>query len=310
MRKRFLVASSSLLALPTLERLKRREDLEFLGLLTTPDRPKGRHGTPTPNELATALTAEPISIFKPTDETSMDGLLDELRPDLVVVIAYGRLIRKAALSKVPLGWINLHFSLLPAYRGAAPVQRALLAKEKIFGVTVFKLDEGMDTGPVIRQEKVTVEPRTAATDLLALMAEQGSEVISLAIDDLVAGREPYPQNGPSSLAPKIEKSELRLDLERNDEDLLAQILAFTRRPGVWFLLRGKRHIITKAKISPHNIPRGCISLLNNQALLGTSGLALEIERIIPEGRREMSGVEWLRGLRINDGDLIDAKELT
>lgn len=309
MKKRVLIASSSLLALPTFERLRERGDLDLLGLITTPDRAKGRHATPSPNELAASPVIQTLPIFKPADESSLNGFLDELEPDLIVVIAYGRLIRQSALDKVPLGWINLHFSLLPAYRGAAPVQRSLLAREERFGITVFKLDEGMDTGPIIRQERIDVAPGTNATDLLSEMAARGSDLITLAIDDLVAGLEPHPQSGPPSMAPKIAKPELRLNLDLEVEDLFAQIMAFTERPGVWFLLRGKRHIITRAKLSAEIVSPGCIGLIHNQALLGTGGRAIEIERIIPEGRREMSGVEWLRGLRLNEGDRIDSEEL-
>lgn len=303
MHKRVLIASSSLLALPAFESLKKKPGIDVVGLLSTPNRPKGRHGTPSPNELVENLADRQVQIWKPKDATDLMGVLESVRPDLVVVIAYGRLIKNAALEKVPLGWINLHFSLLPQYRGAAPVQRAILNGDDQFGVTVFRIDEGMDTGPVLVRERVEVESQWNASEILSHLAHVGVAAVDRGIDSLLAGDQGIPQSGPSSLAPKIDKKELRLDLRGGDEKVMRQIRAFTHTPGLWFTYRGRRHILTEAKRGAVQIDQGHLANLGGRAFIGTGGLSVEVVSVIPEGRREVSGGDWVRGLHFADGEV-------
>lgn len=298
-----VLASSSRVALPSLEMLRGRADLELLGLLTTPDRPKGRSGRSTPNELAEMLAREGLTIWKPGSHEELRHWANQVKPELVIVIAYGRLIPLDVIESVPEGWINLHFSLLPSYRGAAPVQRAILAGEREFGVTVFQIDSGMDTGPIYRQKTISIDHSLCATEVLERLSSEGSALIDATIDEIKAGSHPTPQEGAASYAPKISKSELHLNLSQDGSQVLRQALAFTREPGVWFTFRGKRHIVTAVARSEEDVPTGKIAVRMNQALLGTEGRAIEILSIIPEGKREMTGREWASGLRLRDGDV-------
>ena len=301
MSKRVLLASSSLLSLPTFHALKIRSDLEVVGILSTPDRPKGRHGTPSPNELVENLSSSRFDLWKPDTHSEILNSLDEAKPDLVVVIAYGRLIRKEALESVPLGWINLHFSLLPKFRGAAPVQRAILAGEDSFGVTVFKLDEGMDTGPILVRQPVVISKDATSSEILQRLSEDGAISVLQSIDRLLKGESPEDQSGESSLAPRISKEELRLDLDRSHVEILRQIRAFTKTPGVWFTYKGKRHRVTSARGSSTRVPLARLASIDGNAHLGTKDGSVEILAIVPEGKREMAGRDWIRGLHLSDG---------
>jgi methionyl-tRNA formyltransferase len=300
---RVVVASSSPLALPTIEMLQRKASIELLGLLTTPDRPKGRSGKSTPNELAELIAPVGMKIWKPSSHEEIDEWIRHVQPDLVVVISYGRLITKQAIESVPHGWINLHFSLLPAYRGAAPVQRAILAGEPDFGLTVFQIDTGMDTGPIYRQEITQVEQNLPATQILETLSLAGAALIEATLQDVQNDVQPKAQEGSPSLAPKIQKAELHLDLSKSGDLVLRQFLAFTKRPGVWFSFNGKRHVVTSVAPSNDRVPVGRIGVRNNRVFLGTRDNAIEILTLIPEGRKEMTGIEWARGLRIGEDEL-------
>lgn len=300
---RVVVASSSPLALPTIEMLQRKASIELLGLLTTPDRPKGRSGKSTPNELAELIAPVGMKIWKPSSHEEIDEWIRLVQPDLVVVISYGRLITKQAIEGVPHGWINLHFSLLPAYRGAAPVQRAILAGEPEFGLTVFQIDTGMDTGPIYRQEVTQVEQNLPATQILETLSLAGAALIEATLQDVQNNVQPKAQEGSPSLAPKIQKAELHLDLSKSGDLVLRQFLAFTKRPGVWFSFNGKRHVVTSVAPSNDLVPVGRIGVRNNRVFLGTRDNAIEILTLIPEGRKEMTGIEWARGLRIGEDEL-------
>lgn len=301
-RKRILLASSSLLALPTLQVLQTRSDLDLRGILTTPDKAKGRSGTPTPNELVQALTSYSLPIYKPEDEFALLELIDRIKPDLVMVIAYGRMIRRTALERVPLGWFNLHFSLLPRYRGAAPVQRALLDGGNDFGVTIFRIDEGMDTGPIFEQKSMEFSEESSATQILERLAVEGAGLIPALLTRIDRGDHGMAQQGPHSMAPKITKEQCRLNLDMDDEKVFNQLRALTERPGVWFLLNGRRHIITEARPTLEQVPLGYLSIRGGRALIGTSGRAVEVVTVVPEGKRRMSGVEWLRGRKLREGE--------
>ncbi len=305
MPTRVLIASSSLLALPTYEALVSKKEFEVVGLLSTPNRPKGRHGTPSPNELVEEFEKRGLQVWKPNDSAELLGLLDEIAPQLVVVIAYGRLIKEEALKRVPLGWLNLHFSLLPAYRGAAPVQRAILNGDESFGVTVFQLDEGMDTGPYFVRAAVETAPGWSATEILAHLSQSGSSAVLEATEMLLAGTSPVRQSGEVSQAPKIRKDELRLDLRAGSKLINRQIRAFTHSPGVWFIFRGRRHVITSATLDVHQLAVGKVMLFEGRALLGTGDGSMEIRSLVPEGKREMTGSEWIRGLHLSEGQSIE-----
>jgi methionyl-tRNA formyltransferase len=302
MMLRVLLASSSPLVLPLLENLRGDENVHLMGIISTPDKAKGRHGTPTPNDLVSTLIGDDLLVWKPESHEELLSVVKETNPDVVLVVAYGRLLRTEALESVRLGWVNLHFSLLPEYRGAAPVQRAILNGDDRFGFTYFKIDAGMDTGAIYLQEEIEVPDGSSATEILELLAIAGGERVSQLLQLIRDGFPPQPQLGAGSLAPKIGKPELQLELQSNRVQMLRQVRAFTSSPGTWFIFNGKRCILTEGRSSNDVVENFAIALLDGKALLGTGDASIEILRIIPEGKREMSGIEWLRGLRLIEGE--------
>jgi len=290
------IASSSLLARVVIEALEHSQN-EIVGFITMPDQPKGRSGSAKPNPFRELVSREwgSIPCFAPESDGDLQQVLQSLGPDLVVTLAYGRLIKEEALG-IPLhGWLNIHFSKLPLWRGAAPVQRSLLAGERESGVTTFKIDRGMDTGPIYLQSSFTYAQDECATEALERMAEIGAKQLMDAIAMIEGGIAPIPQQGKSSNAPKIDKRELRLRLGSTSVELMAQIRAFTSQPGVWFLYRGQRMIISKARQSSIKVEEDHIKDEHGKLLVGTRDGSIEIEKITPEGKREMSGSEFLRG---------------
>ena len=305
---RVAIASSSLLALPIIEELSKLSEVELVGFISTPDQPKGRSGKPTPNEFAGELEERGFHPYKPASGSALLDALDALAPDLVVVIAYGRLVKSDALKKPRFGWINLHFSLLPAYRGAAPVQRSLMDGSKLFGFSIFKLDEGMDTGPFYVKEEVPIENDLPATEILDELARRSAGSFRLVIEDIRSGRVPRPQEGTPSFAPKIQKQELHLNLALDGQTIYQRVLALTKKPGVWFTFKSKRLVINRAIRSASTVPPFHFKLEKGVLLLGLNGLTLALLSLTPEGKREMSGEEFARGLRMSEGQLLRIEE--
>lgn len=284
-----------------METLSRLTDVDLVGFISTPDRPKGRSGRDTANPFASYLEKTAVKVSKPTDQSDLVALLRELRPDLVVVIAYGRLVRKEALAIPTHGWINLHFSLLPRFRGAAPVQRALEQGVNEFGFSIFQLDEGMDSGPIYLQGLVEVSPQACATEILDQLSIAGAASFPKVLEMIDRGDSPTRQEGTPSLAPKFNKDDTRLDLSKSGRAILDQIRAFTRIPGVWTFLDGKRVVITNARLADQSIEAGHMLLQEGRLILGLEDVGIEIRNLIPEGRREMTGGEFARGLRMEEG---------
>jgi methionyl-tRNA formyltransferase len=304
---KIILASSSLLALPTFDALRNSSQSEIVGLISTPDQAKGRSGSKTPNDFSQWASANypNIALEKPDNNEELFKSLTKLNAELVIAIAYGKLIKDRALSQPRFGWINLHFSLLPRWRGAAPVQRAILAQDDSFGITVFKIDQGLDTGAIFHQREIKVDPNENATSILSLLSIEGSNLVAETVVALANGDDPTPQEGEPTVAPKIEKAELKVNVSAGISSLQRQVRAFTEDPGVWFQFRDKRHVITSAKKSHHILSKAAIANVEGTLLIGTGDGALEILSLIPEGRREMTGAEYLRGARIELGDSIE-----
>lgn len=305
---RVAFASSSLLALPSVDFVASLSSVEVVGFISTPDRPKGRSGRPTSNEFARSIEERGHQVFKPNSDRELLEVLDSLKPNLVIVIAYGRMIKGEALSRPDLGWVNLHFSLLPAFRGAAPVQRTLIAGVEDFGFTIFKIDEGMDTGPYFVRESVEVGKDDCATEILDQLAKIAAASFESVILDLVSSRLPQRQIGDISIAPKIMKEELSLDLTGDGKELFQRIRGLTRKPGPWFFFRGKRIVINKARLVDDQVKPLNFSIDDGRLLLGLNGLTLSLDSLTPEGRREMTGIEFAHGLRLAENHLYRVDE--
>ena len=269
-----------------------------------PDARSGRGRSLLPNPFANFVATQGLRVFKPDSAQSLHKALQEVRPDLVITIAYGRLIKESELAQPKYGWINLHFSLLPKFRGAAPVQRAILAGEERTGVTVFQLDRGMDTGPIYVQREISLEGNEDCGEVLAQLSNIGAPAVLDAISMIDSGISPLPQDEALlSFAPKIDKSETRINWDVTTIEIDRVVRAFSPSPGAWTEFRGERLTISKASPSSlekaHNEAPGTFLVDYERIFIATRNGFLEVKGLIPSGKREMLASEWVRGARIS-----------
>jgi methionyl-tRNA formyltransferase len=291
---------------------------EVVAVVTRPDRPRDRRGgSPQPSPVKQAAQEAGLPVLEPPGgrDPELPGRLAALGADIGVSCAFGYLLPDPVLAAFPRGIINLHFSLLPAYRGAAPVQRALLDGAAVTGVTTFVIDAGMDTGPMLLAAEVPVHDGEDAGALTARLAEVGARLVVETLDALEAGQlqpRPQPEEG-ASLAPKVSGEEARLDFTRPAGRLAAAVRAFNPAPGAWTTHRGRRLKITRAVPAgagdrgagdqapgrPAGPEPGRIAVdPDGRLLVGAGDGALELLEVRPEGRRAMSGAEFARGARL------------
>ena len=292
-----LLASSSLLALPVLEFIS-GTDVEFVGVITMPDAHQGRGQVLSENSFAIKARDYGYQIFKPENPGELFDVLASTDADLVVTISYGRLIRARELAKPKHGWLNIHFSLLPRWRGAAPAQRAIEAGDKKTGVTVFRLDEGLDTGPIYSTAEYEIQGDEDSQSLLEKLAKLSTRPLAKSLEMISMNISPTDQtNEGTTVAPKLSKEEGRLNWNRTSAELERKIRAFSPWPRTWTQLGDLRISIVKARASTEKLPPGSI-IAGNQLIVGCGEGSLEILSLKPEGKREMSAVEWLRGARL------------
>jgi methionyl-tRNA formyltransferase len=223
--------------------------------------------------------------------------------DLVITIGYGVILPENLLSLPAHGFLNLHFSLLPAYRGAAPVQRALENGELESGVTVFKLDKGLDTGPIYSQRVLTIEPTWRSFELLEELSKLGVVAIADAIGKIVLGIEPLAQMGSPSYAPKISKIEAKINFDLPANTVLRKIRAFTYEPGAWTLFNKDPFKISDAReVDYLQGNPGEVSIVGQKVIVSCGeSTSLEILKVTPSGKREMNAIDWSRGARLDQG---------
>ncbi len=286
---------------------------QVVAVVTRPDRPRDhRGGRPAPSPVKQVALDAGLPVLQPERgrDPALPGQLEALAADIGVSCAFGFLLPPPVLAAFPRGIINLHFSLLPAYRGAAPVQRALLDGVDVTGVCTFVIDEGMDTGPLLACQRVPVLPEEDAGSLTARLAEVGAELVVSTLDQLEEGRiEPRPQpEGGASLAPKVDPAEARLDFEAPAARVVNAVRAFTPSPGVWTTFRGRRLKIARARLAAEgdgaDLGPGRLRLVATRAggrlLAGAGDGAVELVVVQPEGRRPMSGAQFARGARLGE----------
>jgi methionyl-tRNA formyltransferase len=295
------VAATPDVALPTLNWLLESEH-EVALVITQPDRPGGRGRVLQQTVVADWASSHQIPVVKPETPQDLVGKIEEL--DLVLTIGYGVLLPENILSLPKYGFLNLHFSLLPAYRGAAPAQRALHNGETGSGVTVFQLDKGMDTGPIFAQESISIDPTWRSFELLHQLANRGPDVVKRSFEMIMGGRPPVDQVGVASNAPKITKSEAKIDFTHDSLSILNAIRAFTYEPGAWTLWKEEPFKISAAKIVEHSSGApGQVSVIEKSVFVATGKGALELLRVIPSGKKEMDAIEWARGARLTGGEI-------
>ncbi|WP_017197397.1 methionyl-tRNA formyltransferase [Arthrobacter sp. M2012083] len=296
---RVLFAGTPAVAVPSLDALM-KAGFNIVAVLTRPDAPVGRKRVLTPSPVAARameLGIEVLRAAKVDDDTT--ARIAEFAPDVAAIVAYGGIVPKAALGVPTHGWVNLHFSLLPAWRGAAPVQRSIIAGDDVTGAATFQLEEGLDTGPVFGTLTETVRPEDTAGDLLERLSISGAVLLSQTLSAIDAGQAaPQPQNGEVSLAPKLTLDDGRLDWQQPALALNRRARGVTPEPGAWTTLEGQRVKLEPVALRPEikDLPPGSIRVEGKSVLVGTGSHAVELGRIQPAGKKMMSSADWARGL--------------
>jgi methionyl-tRNA formyltransferase len=295
------VAATPDVAIPTLNWLQSSEQ-ELVRVISQPDRPAGRGQSLKSSAVSQWALDSGVELMRPLAIEDFNRAINNL--DLLVTIGYGRILPEHSLSLPTFGCINLHFSLLPQYRGAAPVQRALEAGEKQTGVTVFKLDPGMDTGPIYSSRVIDIDPTYRSSEVFTQLSIIGVDAVKEAIEFISAGISPHTQAGRTSHAGKISKEEAKIDWNLPSTVTLNKIRGFYPAPIAWTVFRGQSLKISSAKIhsQPIALEPGEILLSNTIVLIGTKDGAVEVDSLVPAGKKEMSGVEWARGARFESGE--------
>ena len=295
------VAATPDVAIPTLNWLL-ESDHEIALIITQPDRPAGRGQLLQQTVVADWAQGHQIPVIKPESSQELLGTIDDL--DLVLTIGYGVLLPESILSLPKHGFLNLHFSLLPAYRGAAPAQRALQNGDLVTGVTVFQLDKGMDTGPIFAQQSINIDPSWRSFELLQHLSHLGPDVVQKSFDMIQNGESSKNQEGLPTNAPKISKSEAKIDFTQDSVKIANAIRAFTYEPGAWTLWKGESFKICATKVSngPSGKP-GQIFVIDKSVVVATGSGTLELLRVIPSGKKEMDAIDWARGARLTGGEI-------
>src|SRR4051794_35067393 len=304
---RLLFAGTPAAAVPSLEALLASRH-EVVAVLTRPDARAGRGRSSAPSEIkARALEAglEVLTPQRPRDE-DFQARLAELEVDAAPVVAYGALIPPALLDVPRHGWVNLHFSVLPAWRGAAPVQHAIIAGDEVTGASTFRLEAGLDTGPVFGTVTEVIGPRDTAGDLLGRLAVSGADLLVATLDGIAAGTlgaRPQPAEGVS-LAPRIEPADARVDWALPAHVVDRRIRGVTPAPGAWTTWRGDRLRLGPVDPAPDAGPLepGELRVDRGEVLAGTGNGAVRLGDVQPAGKRLLAAADWARGARPAPGE--------
>lgn len=304
---RLVFAGTPQVALPALRALLDSSRHEVVAVLTRPDAPagRGRRVTASPvAELAAAAGVERLQPARPAEPAFLDRLR-ELAPDCCPVVAYGALLPRAALDVPRHGWVNLHFSLLPAWRGAAPVQHAILHGDEVTGASTFRIEEGLDTGPVYGVLTETVRPTDTAGDLLGRLAEAGARLLVATLDGIEDGElvaMPQPADGVS-LAPKLSTADVRVDWSQPAMAVDRLVRAATPAPGAWTTFRGGRLKLGPARPAAGQLSSGQLEVRGRDGVVvGTGRGVVTLGDVQPEGKGAMPALDWARGVRLGADD--------
>lgn len=299
-----VIASSSYVSKPLISLLSSSREHELIGLITNPDKATGRGMNIVPNELASWGMSNGINVLKPEGRDNLKDLIKTLNPEIVITIAYGQIIPEDFLNLPKYGWINVHFSSLPRWRGAAPVQWAILSADKETGVTIFQLDKGMDTGPVYLSESVSIERDETTEMLLTRLSNIGADLAIQSLSKIQTGIKPVAQlNSGVTLAPKITKNDGKINWHENTDEIFNRYRALAGNPGIWTLLGELRLKIDSLEISSRveKISPAEVLISDEHLLVGANNGVIEIKTLTPAGRSQMSAAEFIRGLTNKSG---------
>ncbi|WP_420174991.1 methionyl-tRNA formyltransferase [Luteococcus sp. OSA5] len=300
---KIVFAGTPEVAVPTLDALVEAGH-EVLGVVTRPDAPAGRGKKLTASPVAVRAQELGLEVVKPQHPRDEDfvGWLTAKQPEACPVVAYGALVPEHVLAIPTHGWVNLHFSLLPAWRGAAPVQRSIMAGESLTGATTFRLVPELDAGPVYGSITEPIGELDTSADLLARLAGRGAGLMVDTLASIASGAQPQPQPAEGiSLAPKITVAETRIDWSQPAQQIAAMVRGAHPSPGAWTTLEGQRFKVSLARVA--SLPDavdvlrpGQLHATKRQLLVGTGDHPLELLQVQAFGKKQMAGADWARGV--------------
>jgi methionyl-tRNA formyltransferase len=306
---RIVFAGSPAAAVPSLMELARSPH-EVCAVITREDSPQGRRGILTPT--AVAVAANDIPVIK---ANRLAGAATEevaaLRPDLGVIVAYGGLVREPLLSTPRLGWINLHFSLLPRWRGAAPVQHSIIAGDTVTGAAVFQLVPELDAGDLLGQITSPIGSHQTAGALLEQLSQSGAELLLRVVNELGEGTaNASAQDGQVTFAPKLTIDDGRLDFGQRAQQVHQRFRGVTPEPGAFTTVDGVRLKVIDAMIAwdAPRLPPGTLALEGRRVLIGTATEPIELVTIHPAGRKQMNAADWWRGRPAGSATQVEAAQ--
>jgi methionyl-tRNA formyltransferase len=306
---RLVFAGTPETALPALRRLIESPRHDVIAVLTRPDAASGRRGRPEPSPVARMALDQGIAVLRPRRPNSAGFVaeLSQLAPDCCPVVAYGALLGEELLAVPTHGWVNLHFSLLPAWRGAAPVQAAIAAGDTVTGATTFQIESGLDSGPIYGVVTEAVHPTDTAGDLLGRLAISGATLLSTTLDGIADGAltpVPQPPDGVS-LAPKITVEQARVRWDLPAQVLERRIRAVTPNPGAWTMIGDLRVKLGPVRFDdgasepPKPLSPGDIHVDRRNVWIGTGSEPVRLGEIQPPGKKFMNAIDWARGARLD-----------
>jgi methionyl-tRNA formyltransferase len=303
---RLVFAGTPQPALPSLRRLIDSPRHEVIAVLTRPDAVSGRRGHLEPSPVARFALEHDIPVLRPQRPNTAQFVAQfaELAPECCPVVAYGALLRDELLAVPTHGWVNLHFSLLPAWRGAAPVQAAIAAGDTVTGATTFKIEAGLDSGPVYGVVTEAIRPTDTAGDLLDRLAVSGAALLSTTLDGIADGAlTPVPQPADGvSIAPKVTVEQARVRWDLPAQVVERRIRAVTPNPGAWTLIGDLRVKLGPVQIDddpPNRLQPGVIEVNRRDVRVGTGSQPVRLGQVQPPGKKPMNAVDWARGARLD-----------
>ncbi|MDP2683755.1 MAG: methionyl-tRNA formyltransferase [bacterium] len=288
-------------AVPVLECLLKLSFIDLLAVVTQPDKPVGKKQTITPPPVKTFALKNNLTVLQPASIKSSDFIktLKKYQPDVVVIIAYGKIITKQLLEIPQYGWLNIHASLLPNYRGASPIQAAILAGDGETGVTLMKINQGLDTGPVISQLAIPIAKHDNAETLHDKLSQLGGKIVAKDLLNYLKGDLP-PQNqtqSPTPVCKTIKKEDGQINWNNSAEKIERQIRAYTPWPGTYCYWNDKRLKIIEASVSQakNSLSPGEVSLIDNKIVVGCGKNSLELKIIQLAGKKPMNIQSFIKG---------------
>jgi methionyl-tRNA formyltransferase len=305
---RLVFAGTPEVAVPALDALLASPRHEVVAVVTRPDATAGRGRRLLASPVAQRAEEAGIEVLKPQRPRDEDFLtrLREIAPDCCPVVAYGALLPKAALDVPAHGWVNLHFSLLPAWRGAAPVQHAVMAGDEVTGASTFLIEQGLDSGPVYGVITEEIRPADTSGDLLTRLSHSGATLLTATMDGIGSGElvaRPQPADG-ITVAPKITVEDAEVDWSSPALRVDRLIRGCTPAPGAWTRTGGERLKLGPVRPVPDrtDLAPGELDVTKNAVFVGTGSHAVQLGDVQPQGKRLMSAPDWSRGARIAPGD--------